>query len=271
MKKFVILRSTAICWLLLIWTCMVHAQKLPGVQTTSVSAPKDIKIDGKPVEWPKFEAYNNAIECYYTISNDAKNLYLAVQATHYGIIAKIAAGGITFTMGSTDKKSTVAPVTITYPLISPLYSQGVSYTLRTNKTLSDSLLSALNAQLSGHVKEIPLTGVKAVSDSVVSIYNTLGIKAYGLLDHQKTYTCEMAIPLQYIEQVCDATGSFRYQIQLNGLGNGGKNGIIIVGGQSLDPSEAPVSHDSANFLTSPTYLQGNYKLVKSIFTLSGRQ
>jgi hypothetical protein len=240
---------------------MVHAQKLPGVQTTSVSAPKDIKIDGKPVEWPKFEAYNNAIECYYTISNDAENLYLAVQATHHSIIAKIAAGGITFTMRSADKKSTVRPVAITYPLISPLYSQGVSYMLRTNKVLSDSLLAVLNTKLSGHVKEIPLTGVKAIPDSVVSIYNNLGIKAAGLLDPQKRYTCEMAIPLQYIKQVCDATGSFKYWIQLNGLGNGDKDGIKIVGGHSLDPSEAPVSHDSANFLTSPTYLQGNYTLV----------
>lgn len=238
------------------------AQKLPGTQTESVSAPKNIKVDGKPTEWLQFQAYNNAIECFYTLSNDTDNLYLAVQATDHGIIQKIAAGGITLTMRSIDKKLTAAPVSITYPLIPPMYGQGISYTLRTNKTLSDKQLAELNTNISGHIKEIPFTGAKGVTDSVISIYNDLGIKAAGQIDRQKAYTCELAIPLKYIEQVLDATGKFKYRIQVNGMDTSGKDGIIVVGGVSIGASEAPVSHDNSSFLLSPTYLQGIYTLAK---------
>lgn len=254
--------STKIGILLIFLTWTVQAQKLPSIQTATVNAPKDIKIDGRPAEWPSFEAYNNAVECYYTISNDAENLYLVVQATDHSIIQKLVAGGITLTIKNVDKKSTIMPVSLTYPLVPPMYSPGVSYTLRSNKTLSDSQLSALNTQVSGHIKEIPVVGAKGIADSVISIYNDLGIKAAGLIDLKKAYTCEIAIPLKYIDQLFDASGSFRYRLQLNGLDTSGKDGTIVVGGHSSDPLESAVSHDSSIFLISPTYLQGTYTLAR---------
>jgi len=240
-----------------------RAQKLPSVQTSSVIAPNNIKIDGSPMEWTGgFQAYNGATEIYYTIANDNECLYLVVQATDDGIIQKIVAGGITLTLRSADKKSTVMPATISYPIVPAVYSQGVSYKLRTNKILSAAQLQALNTQISGHIKEIPITGARGIADSSVSVYNDLGIKAAGLIDKQKIYTCEIALPLKYIQQVFDASGSCRYRLQVNGLDTSGKDGIIVIGGKAVNASDEPVDHGASYFLTSPTYLQGVYTLAK---------
>lgn len=58
------------------WT-VTFAQKLPGVQTSSLWAPENLKIDGKTTEWNgTFQAYNKAADIFYTISNDDKNIGL---------------------------------------------------------------------------------------------------------------------------------------------------------------------------------------------------
>ena len=245
-----------------------HAQKLPTVQTGSVKAPENIKIDGKATEWSKFEAYNNATEIFYTISNDDKNIYLAVQAPEHYSIAKVVTGGITFTIKNNDKNSQIIPFAITYPYYMEDRQgtwnrpRSVSYDLRSNPILSESQRSILNNQISGLVKEIPLTGAKGISDASISIYNELGIKANGFVDDKKAYTCEIAIPLKYVQQVIDANGKFSYRLQVNGRDTSGKNGTIIVGGVSTDPSAAPSDPNSGNYMLSPTYLDGTYTLAK---------
>jgi hypothetical protein len=263
MKNLVtsLLKNSAVIVLLLNGIQTVYAQKLPTIQTGSVKAPENIKIDGKPTEWPKFEAYNNATEFFYTISNDNNNLYIVMQATHSDIISKILAGGITFTIKNADKSNSITPASITYPY-SPSGGQGVGYTIRTNKTLSEEQLTAINKQVSGDIKEIPLTGLKGINEEKISLYNDLGLRANGLVDHQKAYTCEIVIPLKYIQQVIDANGKFSYRLQVNGLDTSGKDGFIVVGGQGANPSAQPVSHDSGNFMLSPTYLDGTYTLAK---------
>lgn len=255
-----LLKNSAVIVLLLNGIQTVHAQKLPAIQTGSVRAPENIKIDGKATEWSKFEAYNNATEFFYTISNDNNNLYLVVQATYHAIISKIIAGGITLTIKNSDKISKAVPFTITYPYM--LNPPSVSYTLRTNKTFSDKQLSDLNTQISGTIKEIPLTGAKGINEESISIYNNLGINANGLVDPQKAYTIELAIPFKFIEQVIDANGKFNYRLQVNGLDTSGKNGTVVVGGRGPDPSAAPVSDNNANFLVAPTYFEGTYTLAK---------
>ncbi|MGY3215293.1 hypothetical protein [Mucilaginibacter sp. HD30] len=239
-----------------------HAQNLPRVQTTGIKAPLDIKIDGKPTEWPQFEAYNNATEFFYTLSNDSNNLYLVVQATYHGIIQKIIDGGVTLSLKSTEKGSNIPPVEITYPDVIVPYDEGVSSTLRNNKTLSEKQLSALNKRISEHIKEIPLNGAKGIDNGKISIYNDFGITAIGLIDDKKVYTYELALPLKYISQVIDAEGKFSYRMTVNGLITAdGKHGIIV-GGRSSDPSASAIVHDSMGWLTSPTYLDGTYELVK---------
>src|ERR1700743_1056296 len=96
----------------------LFAQKLPNKQVASIRLPVDVKIDGRTSEWDnKFQAYNHAVEVYYTMANDDKNLYLAIQATYPAIIRKIIDGGINFSiMPLTTKDNTV---TITYPVFEP--------------------------------------------------------------------------------------------------------------------------------------------------------
>lgn len=239
---------------------VAQAQKLPGIQKSSVKAPADIKIDGKPTEWSKFEAYNNSNEFFYSISNDNNNLYLAVQASDHSVIAKIVANGMSFTIKKNDKTNKVVPFTITYPYIKPYPS--VDRSLRTGKTFSDTELLAINNQISGQIKEIPITGAKGINDEKVSVYNDLGIKANGLVDNQKVYTIELAVPLKYIEQVIDAKGTFKYTLQINGENTTPKPGETVFTGVSLKPSTAPMSHDDDNFWLSPTHLEGVYTLAK---------
>src|ERR1700761_2163502 len=91
----------------------IYAQKLPSVQTISIYAPTNIKIDGKATEWDnKFQAHNNAIGVSYTIANDEENLYLSIQASDRSIITRVIAGGVTLTI---KKEKKTDDIRITYP------------------------------------------------------------------------------------------------------------------------------------------------------------
>jgi len=68
MKKFSILVCT------LGMAIAIQAQKLPNKQEAGVWVPFAIKIDGISNEWgDTFQAYNKAVDIFYTISNDDKN------------------------------------------------------------------------------------------------------------------------------------------------------------------------------------------------------
>jgi hypothetical protein len=255
------LKITTLVLVFLCVTIGANAQKLPNIQQASLRAPADIKIDGRATEWnDKFQAYNHATEVFYTVSNDDANLYLAVQSNDSGIIQKIVAGGITFTIKSIGKKNTVSPVAVTYPLIPDPYSAGVGYILRTHDTMADTDLIALNKQVSGHIKEIRVTGVKEIPDSAVSVYNDQGIRAAGLVDNRKAYTCELAVPLKYLQQVVNSAGTFSYVIQVNGLD--GTTALVGHDSNAISPQTEPVDHSSSYFLFSPTYFGGEYTLAK---------
>jgi hypothetical protein len=239
------------------------AQKLPNVQKINVLVPKGIEIDGKPAEWKNFKAYNNAIECFYTISNDDQNLYLVIHATNHSIIHKIVAGGITFTLNRAKIKNDSSQFTITYPYIPPKIDVGgTSYTLRSNEFLTEIQLKELNQKVSGSVKEIPIKGLNVITDNSISIYNDLGIKAAGLIDLNKTYTSEIAIPLKYLASIFNHNGSFDYQIQVNGLNTIGKKEFVVVTGNANNKSGAPISQTPINPMFSPTFVKGNSALIK---------
>lgn len=50
--------------LFLLYGFSVGAQKLPNLQQSSMRAPANIKIDGKPIEWGQYQAYNRATEIF---------------------------------------------------------------------------------------------------------------------------------------------------------------------------------------------------------------
>gem|GEM_PF-209258 len=202
-----------------------HAQKLPNKQEISVRAPKNIKIDGNPIEWDnKFQAYNHATDIFYTLSNDDANLYLVVQATDPGIINKIVNGRISFTINKSGKKSDDNAVTISYPIFEsknrpnlnlkdkPEIIPGSAISLKQ----ADSFMYVNNKRMTDRVKMIKVTGLKDI-DTLISIYNDVGIKAAALFDNKMVYTCEISVSLKLIGlSVNDAT-KFNYHVVLNGI------------------------------------------------------
>ncbi len=256
--------------IVIICTLTAHAQKLPNKQEVPLFAPANVKIDGKPTEWDnKFQAYNKATEIFYTIANDNDNLYLVIQATEPLIARKIIAGGVTLTISAIDKARKNEKATIIYPVFDNKNAPNID--LRTN---TDDLFPLeyelfiydLNTEFTKKSKEIKVSGINAISDTSISVYNEHKIKAMGAFDDKKQYTYELALPLKYIQPFIGSQSNFDYTITLNGSTqvegarieylNGG-SGIRITSNSSSIPSMADMK-----FMSSPTGFSGDYTLAK---------
>ena len=205
----------------MIFPFCVNGQKLPGTQEASAKAPKNIKIDGKPIEWKDFKAYNNSTGIYYTISNDDANLYLALQAKDYDVINRILAGGVTLNIQKSRDKNDINRISITYPVpdskhpvilsLRPLYNEIPD----TSTRYRDSIMKFHNQILAQNFKSISVYGINGI-DSVISIYNENGIKAYAQFDNKKIYTLEMSIKLNALNLSPLKNETFTYHLQING-------------------------------------------------------
>ncbi len=255
-----------------------RAQKLPNVQEKGVFAPANVKIDGKATEWNKpLQAFNKSTSIYYTIANNADNLYLAVQATNKTIIDKLLGGGLTLLI-STDNKM-VNPISITTPILPADKRIIINTKTKSDGTIADSALRDINNALSSGLKQITIKGIPAITEATIPVYNDLGILIAGKFDVNKTYTCELAIPVKYLNNL--PTGTFNYTIKLNAA-NFAANGAKM-NGKEVDPSSpalaaivnqiavASVSRAPGNVsadiystieLTSTTDFSGTYTLVK---------
>ena len=211
--------------LLSITHCALYAQHLPGIQKGSLHAPANVKTDGKATEWRnKFQAFNNATEVYYTLANDDKNLYLAIQAVKPTIIAKALRGGIVFTINHSTGKSDKQPVVVSFPIYDS-GKDGLQITQSINKKISDtrdtviikretdSLMNITNKLLSEKLKKIKVLGTKPVIDTFISVYNEEGFEAAARVDHKRACTIEIAIPLKYLGLPVDKP--FAYNVKLN--------------------------------------------------------
>jgi hypothetical protein len=275
----------------------VYAQKLPGIQETSVLAPKNIKIDAKLTEWDDtFQAYNKTTEIFYTISNDDKNLYLVIKSTDPINNNKIIAGGINFTINTTGRKKDKEGYVITFPLVdiaamrNQILSMASTGGAGSNREPDSAAIANMRKKALSMVKEIKLAGfaVADVPDSVVSIYNEYGLKAAIDYDAKGNLTCEMAVPLKYLHLITAGTKELNYNIKLNGLnidaifpgagafmsggfggggggagggfgGGGGRAGGGIPGGAA---NGIPSSMQQMQSMISPTDFWGKYTLAK---------
>lgn len=226
----------------------LNAQKLPNKQEISLGAPANVKIDGKMNEWGgKLQAYNKATLIYYTMANDADNLYLVVRIEDPGVINKAISGAITLTVNPADKKSDEKCPAVSFPLLN--FASGTA--IRTNARLvrdgtnntnlkstnTDSLLRIANKRLSDGTKEIKLSDIEGITDTVTGTHtdklkqfklyplfyipgyyipkeNNLGIKAAASFEGDKNYTYELAMPLKYLK--VQPGKKFSYNIRLNG-------------------------------------------------------
>jgi hypothetical protein len=246
-----------------------NAQKLPNIQPAGLYAPANVKIDGKPTEWNnQFQAFNKSTSLFYTLANSNDNLYLTVQAADKTTINKMLGGGLTLLISSKDKNT--VPVSITTPIL-PSRNRAVV----TKDPLLDTDLPEANKAISGGLKEMAIKGLTAIPDSAISIYNEYGIKIAAQMDINKIYTCELVIPLKYINQLTSAVGTFNYNITLNGIrptiSNASPAAVASMMSQMptaaaytfrVDGGGMTINGSSINDLMSPTDFSGTYTLAK---------
>jgi hypothetical protein len=265
-----------------------NAQKQPQVQEVSVLAPASVKIDGQLNEWQNpyinvqkytgfLSAFNSSSRIYYTVANDDKNLYLVVRALGNGVSKKILAGGLTFTITHTaERKGKIkdpSNVVINFPV--PLDAKTTSFIMSTinqiqdftgdsvaNRKSIDSLDAIADKMVNNATKEIHITGLKDIPDSVVSIYNTQGIKA-AIQFIQVQAAIEIAIPFKYLGFSVDAPAAFSYNIRINAIPEASRAYVTnaAAGGGTIDPADIPFNANNA-YAWNPTDFWGEYILAK---------
>lgn len=250
----------------------IYAQNLPNIQKNSVNIPANMKIDGNLSEWNNvLQAYNHNIQAYYTIANDDANLYLAIQAKNPDIETKIIKGGITFTINHSEKKNDPNAVSIKFPIVlnavKSNITQGIKeqLTLQNNSTAIDSLVTLLNKQLSTNVKYINVTGIKAIQDSMLSVFNTEGIKVSGKFDNKGVLTYEIVLPLALLGMNINSQVNFSYNIKLNGFSL--YDGPVYVHQTNAGPVlvgtiNGPRPTDNQRYQSITTDFWGQYTLTK---------
>ena len=268
MKKLLLLLNA------LIITNVVIAQKLPNIQTVSLRAPANIKVDGKASEWDnKFQAYNKATDVFYTEANDNNKLYLTLQATDEYIIKKIIWGRVIFSINRLAKKQDANTITITYPVIDRKERPSINFKeipklVEGNKASiarADSFSNLANKRLTEKAKMIKVTGVKAL-DTLISVYNTDGIKTAIGFNNKMIYTYELAIDLKLLGINPNNGDKLYYNLMLTELPIDDRPGINITRASngeimsvSIDKSQ---TNAGTNIFMYTTDFWGEYVMAK---------
>ena len=274
MKKTYFLISTS-AFFYLATAINVNAQKLPAKQDGSLRSPPNIKIDGKATEWNnKFQAYNHSTDIFYTISNDDDNLYLTIQSTNLLISKKIIAGGVKLTLNTSGKKNDPYPIAITFPVNNASTYSKISSILNVsskerNILVRDSLQLKINNELENSEKEIKITGIKTITDTLISVYNMQGVKACTQFDGKGALTYELAIPIKLLGITYDT--KLMYNILLSGLSSSSNSHDVTLSDGSImtvirkDRSSAESAAQIAeeyDILHNSTDFWGDYILAK---------
>ena len=279
---------------------VTQAQKLDDVQDVSVWA-SGVKVDGKHNEWEnKFKAMNKSTNLTYTLANDAKNLYLAIQSKDVTNNSKILLGGISLTVNPSGKKNDKEGFKVIYPVVArrrpggaPGAGGGATTGVRVqggpggggfgrfqdmSPMQRDSMQRAIaRTQLVG-AKEIKVFGFKDIPDSLISIYNEYSIKTIASISDEGVFMYELSIPLELLEMSADKPKEFSYNIKLNGLqinfggfaggarpGGGGGEGAPMVrveGGGGGGGMGGGMGGFNFQDLITPTDFWGKYILTK---------
>lgn len=218
-----------------------YGQKLPNIQRNSYRAPINIKIDGKASEWGnQFQAYNNATQVFYTLANDSNNLYLVLQSGDLLIEKKILSGGVLLSISTIGKKDK-SPMILKFPLLSESIASGIGHNLNEinpspkmekETSKNDSLILLMNKHLDNYLKEIAVKGIPSIEDSVLSVYNSNGIKAFAQFDNNASLTYELAIPLKYLSLIAGKSSKITYNIKVNNIFSQGKVVMLDPGASS---------------------------------------
>jgi len=191
------------------------------------------------------------------------------------ISKKIIAGGVKLTLNTSGKKNGPDPVAITFPVNEASTYSKISSILNgislkeQNPLVRDSLQSKINTELENSEKEIKITGIRAITDTLISVYNMQGIKACIQFDGKGALTYELAIPIKLSGITYDT--KFMYNILLTGLSfSGNSHNVTLSDGSMMtvirkDRSSAESAAQIAeeyDTLHNSTDLWGDYTLAK---------
>jgi len=248
----------------------LYAQKQPQIQLISIRAPENIKIDGKLDEWTNFtlSAYNSINRIFYTVSNDDNNLYFAIRGVGNGVAKKAIAGGMVLTVSKAveknDRKDSNDKLKIIFPLpqngktvasIMGVVNQVSGYNddVKANKKQIDSIVVIANELMNKALNEIGISGVKNISDSVISRYNEYGIKAAAQFNKMQPII-ELCIPLKYLKVSIDNLDKIRYNIKLNAVPDQSSGLTQTIAPENVTPN--------VGYALNPTDFWGEYILAK---------
>ena len=298
--KFTKIALITICFITSSLT-VTQAQKLNDVQDVSVWA-SGVKVDGKHNEWEnKFKAMNKSTNLTYTLANDAKNLYLAIQSKDVTNNSKILLGGISLTVNPSGKKNDKEGFKVIYPVVArrrpggaPGAGGGATTAVRVqggpggggfgrfqdmSPMQRDSMQRAIARTQLGGAKEIKVFGFKDIPESLISIYNEYSIKTIASISDEGVFMYELSIPLELLEMSADKPKEFSYNIKLNGLqinfggfaggarpGGGGGEGAPMVRVEGAGGGGGGMGGGMGGFnfqdLITPTDFWGKYVLIK---------
>jgi len=255
------------------------AQKSADI-SAGVKAPVGVKADGKLIEWGTLPAYSKSTSLHYTLANDANNLYLAINAADQTTINKILGGGITLIINKEGKKKDKDAVEIIYPMggrggMRGMRIGGGRGGRQGDNTVDTAALVATRKQAVTGMKELSVIGIKDINDTLVSIYNTYGIKTGINIDGHGNFNYELAVPLKLLELDAAKATELAYNIKVNGISMGGGNregrgegGVRVNGGGQGGgfgggiTISAPTMGGPMMDLMTSTDFWGKYKLVK---------
>jgi hypothetical protein len=253
---------------------IANAQKPSSTQKISIRVPSTTKVDGKAAEWDnKFQAYSSHTNLYYTMANDDNKLYLIIRAITPDIVKRAVNGSITLTINTAGQKSNQDAFAITFPIFEknnrftpPFIRQG-KFDAYKPQSWSDSMVTVANKRFNDRAKLIQVIGIKGI-DTLISVYNTDGIKAVALFDNNAAYTYELAVPLKSLGLSIAQASKFTYQVRINDVETHGIK-IATNDGSSADISSVDMSNlksisvsSGAQIGQAATDFWGEYTLAK---------
>ena len=257
-KSFLFIRIIPL--IVILNSYLAQGQKLPKIQKVSIYAPQGIQINGNSSEWnDTFQAYNNAVEIFYTLSNDDKNIYLTVKVKQKDIVDKIIRGGLTFTINRQTSKNDNDNLSVTYPVLEgpDMWEVAGKFGILRNAFQEHETvnINQLNELFKTKEKLITVTGIDKIPDKSISIYNTEGIRSASLFDEKMTYTYELALPLDYLKLPKNSGDTFNYQVKINAAPEV-RMPVVITSSTPPPPPPIPQGGSAA------TDFRGKYSLAK---------
>lgn len=166
-------------------------------------APAAIKIDGDLSEWGNLvSGYDEKTRLFYAVSNDSKNIYLAIKSENKNDIPKILSRGLTFSVNTEGKKKEGASVV--FPVIRRQRTVNPS---QNGETIVKEQLASAN--------EIRIIGFSLLPDGGISTSNDYGIEAAAALNEANHFMYELAVPLKHLELNTSSNTPIAIHVKIN--------------------------------------------------------